>query len=559
MRTRRHVAMLLVAGMALSACQSTVRNGQEIAVDDLPSSFPTSGDTSANAITPIADMPSGGPSDTAAVGSGTTTSTSTSTSTGATSTTDTSTGGTSPTSNTSGAGTGPSTVTTGGAGTSDTAATADPGTSGPAPTAAPAAPAAPPATTIDPREMGPGITADTITLGVHLTTELTAAFAAVGAEQSSATTDERLIAQTFIDHLNAEGGIAGRQIVPVFHETNPADGTFASQAQAACATFTEDNQVFAVLSSSVGGSDAMLACLAPKSTPLVEGNFWVFDETYFRENRGLLYQPGRMMADRWVRAYVDGLERAGYLAEGRQGLGLLRFDHPVFVRMADNVLKPRLAELGYELTDEVEIQSPRGLSDFGSMAAELNSAVTRFRLSGVTHVMMLENAGIMPFFLFDQAESQGYRPRYALSSSDVPATQARQGDPNQLQGSVAIGWMTSAADQYGEDVQSQSALADRCEAIMEAAGLTGGGFYDLPRCDALHLLRAALDRAPALTASGLLAGVEALGESYGGAIAGEGRTRFGPGRYDGPDVVRQLDYDLACECYVYNGPFVPVS
>lgn len=395
--------------------------------------------------------------------------------------------------------------------------------------------------------MGPGVSEDAILLGIHLTTDLTAAFAAVGANANPA--DERAIAQAVIDHLNENGGIAGRRIDAVFHETNPADGSWANQAQAACATFTEDNQVFAVVGSAVGGSDALLACLSQKSTPLVSTNFWIFDQEYFTANRGLLYQPSRMMGDRWVTQYVDGLEQAGYLAEGAGGLGLLRFSDPVFERMAENVFKPRLAQYGYELTDEAVIQSPNGINDFGAVSAELNSAVTRFRLSGVTHVMMIENAGIMPFFLWDQAESQGYRPRYAISSQDIPGTQAANAPPEQLANSVAVGWM-HGTDQYGSDVQIGHDTYRLCNQIMEEAGLVPSGFYVLPRCDALFFLKAAIENSPAYTASGMLAGVESLGTGYSGMVALNGHTQFGPGRYDGPNAVRLLAYDVSCECYV---------
>jgi hypothetical protein len=521
----RRLGLALIAAVLASACQSTVRNGVTIAMDELetvPSVVAPTDPVAAGEVTDAGptDGPSAAPS-------------------------------AAPSGSSSGGGLAPSIpgATPGSQGATTTPPTGDTEPGGDGETAPPpqvAEPEGPDGDRFAQLEMGPGVTQDTITVGVHVTTELQAAFSAVGANSSGG--DERQISQAIIDWMNDNGGIAGRQIVPVYHETNPASGTWASQAQAACDTFTDDNQVFAVSSSTVGGDDSMLACLAAKNTPLIENNLWVFDRPYYEARRGILYQPARMMADRWVRAYVDGLERSGYLADGKEGLGLLRFDHPVFDRLSNGVFRPRLAALGYELRDEVVISSPKGLSDFGAMANQLNSAVLRMRSRGVTHVMMLENAGIMPFFWFDQAESQGYRPRYGLSSSDIPQTQQNNADPEQLRDSVVVGW------QPGSDLERADIPADNpqhalCEQVMEQAGIVPTGFYTQPRCDSFFFLKAALERAPALTSAGLLAGVESLGGQYRSSASVQGLSRFGPGRYDGPNAVRLLAFDMSCACY----------
>jgi ABC-type branched-subunit amino acid transport system substrate-binding protein len=50
--------------------------------------------------------------------------------------------------------------------------------------------------------------------------------------------------KTVIDDINANGGVNGRKIVPVFAPVNPV-GT--DPAQAACLKLTEDQKVFAVV------------------------------------------------------------------------------------------------------------------------------------------------------------------------------------------------------------------------------------------------------------------------------------------------------------------------
>ena len=400
-------------------------------------------------------------------------------------------------------------------------------------------------------EMGRGVTEDTITLGIHSSSDLTAAFAAIGANATAV--DEGQVSRALVNWFNERGGLAGRRIDIVLHETNPVNGSFAQQAQAACATFTQDNEVFVVMSSAVGGDDSMLRCLAERDQPLIEGNLWLFDEPYFQQHRGILYQPARMMADRWVRVYVDGLNELGYLEEGRDGLGLLRFDAPVFERMSNNVFKPRLQQLGYTLTDEVVIQSPKGVGDFGGMANELNAAVLRMKAKGVTHLMFLENNGIAAFFFFGQAESQGFRPRYGFNSLDILGTMENNADPMQLQNAVGVSFYPPSDLNGDRDHLGNNPNLLLCEQIMRDAGLLTTGYYVQPRCDAFFFLAEALRHAPALTKEGLLTGVEALGTSYQGSMAPHSYTRFGRGDYDGVNSWIPVAYRMGCECFVHAG------
>lgn len=523
----RRVGLLLVAAIFVSACQSTVRNGVEIAMDELAVAPSEVAGGAAAPSTPGSTPTGVAPTDAPVPGS-------------------TSDPVEAPT--VAGpAGPAGQPVTPGGPAPTSPTGPGDPSTPG---SPGEPAPTEPPGRDWSGLAMGPGVDEDTITIGIHASSDLTAAFSALGANARAV--DEVDLSQALIDWFNERGGIAGRQIVPVVHETNPASGTFAAQAQAACATFTEDNQVFAVMSSAVGGDDSMLACLAPKDTPLIEGNLWLFDQPYYDENPGLLYQPARMLGDRWVRTYVDGLDDIGYLADGRDGLGLIRFDHPAFTRMSDNVFKPRLAELGFELQDEIVVASPKGVSDFGAMANELNSAVLRLQANDVTHLMFLENNGIMAFFFFDQAESQGYRPRYGLNSMDIMGTMERNADPEQLANSVGVSWMPSSDLNEGRELGGNPQF-DLCRQIAAGAGLGEVGYYIQPRCDAFFFLARALEGAPALTKDGLRVGVEALGASWVGGVAPTGRTSFGPGRYDGVNAWVPVGYDSSCSCFRHTG------
>jgi ABC-type branched-subunit amino acid transport system substrate-binding protein len=396
--------------------------------------------------------------------------------------------------------------------------------------------------------LGTGVTASEIRIGFQVTRDVQAAFAAVGA--SGRPPEERLIVGALVDWVNANGGLAGRRLVPVIHETNPLSGTFASQAQAACATFTEDNEVFAAGSSPVGGNDALVACLASKGTPLVEQNHWWFDTPARQRYMGMLYQPAKLRPERGLAAYVDGLAAAGYFTDGI--VGIARFDDAVFTKMTEEVVKPGLARHGVRVAAEAALSTPRGVSDFGRMSGEINNAILRFRSAGVNRVLLLENSAIMSFFFTQQAEAQGYRPRYGLSTYNTPTTLANQASAEQLRDALAVGW-APGNDVYDAQHPGGNPTWELCMRIFREAGVAGEysaqGYYLMSHCDTVMFLRAALSRVRTFTAGGLRAAVDALGEEYRSPFSLS--TRLGPGRHDGAEATRLLRYDAGCTCFAY--------
>lgn len=86
-----------------------------------------------------------------------------------------------------------------------------------------------------------GVTADAIKVGIVLVDYDAIAFA-VDFNRG----DQEAIARVFVDAINAQGGVGGRRIEPVFVEYPPIPGQEPSPL-AVCTQLTEDEQVFAVL------------------------------------------------------------------------------------------------------------------------------------------------------------------------------------------------------------------------------------------------------------------------------------------------------------------------
>jgi hypothetical protein len=231
-------------------------------------------------------------------------------------------------------------------------------------------------------------------------------------------------------------------------------------------------------------------------------------------------------------------------------VGLLRFDAPVFERVSNNVLKPRMAEYGMTFTDEIAISSPNSIAGFSNVSAQISSAILRLRSDKVTHVMFLENAGILPYLFMPAAEGQEYRPRYGLSSADIPFTLEGQVGPEQLSGSVGVGW-TPPNDVDLSRRPHDITTSELCDSILIAAGFAGSGFYTTSACDTIFFIKAVLDRTTDTSPQGFRAAAESLGSDFRSPFTFT--TLLGPGRHDGAASVQTFAWDDSCPCYAYVG------
>ncbi|HEX2038184.1 MAG TPA: hypothetical protein VHF47_00465 [Acidimicrobiales bacterium] len=398
--------------------------------------------------------------------------------------------------------------------------------------------------------LGQGVTATEIKIGLQVNAPID--YAAFGGRGSNG--DDQKTSQAVVDHINKTGGIAGRKVVPVYHITDTNSGTFAAQAEAACADFVDDKKVFAAISTTNAGEPAQ--CYANRGMPYISHKRGFYPAEYFQRMAGSLYTPGRMGITRWTVAYVDALVEQGYFAGGAK-VALLRYDHPDFDKLTDQVLKPRLAARGVTLADEFRAATPGSVAGLSDTAASASAAVVRFRANGITHVMFYEIGGVLPFFFMPQAESQAnWRPRYAMTTAMLPQFQKANVPEPQLHRTVGIGWVP-ADDLAAPEDPGGNPNTELCKQIWANAGITPTTRINLGSalgyCDSLLFLKAALDRTTNLTVAGLKAAVEGLGDSFNSPLTFA--TRFGPGRYDGPTLYRNLEYFADCKCFKYtSGP-----
>ena len=399
------------------------------------------------------------------------------------------------------------------------------------------------------RDLGPpsqGVTKEAIKLGFWIL-DTTAVCANVGVDSGPCAGDDRAEVAAINDWMNAHGGIAGRRVDPVLVVQEVTRSNYSTMAQAACEAFTEDHQVFAVVVASQFSRPDHVNCLAERNTPVVDAGTWAFDADDYARFAGFLYQPDRPRPERWVTAYVDGLARQGFFEKGST-IGLVRFDGASYTRVTEEVLKPRLAAHGFAVAEEAAIRTPESIAQYSDMNAEMNNAILRFRNEGVDRVLFFATNQELSFFFFKAADSQGFRPRYGLSSYDNPAFEESEAPGDQLNGAIGFGWAPRLDVAYERDPGGGRPVT-RCGKIFADAGLDPTRARS-EKCDNMFFLKAALDRAQALNPLGLRLAVEGLGGAF--KPAATLTTRFDRGRYDGPATYRFLAFRQGCSCFRYT-------
>ena len=421
-------------------------------------------------------------------------------------------------------------------------------------------------------QVGPGVTDTTIRIGLTYDRSagaLNQAYGFAGIGQ----VDQKRALDLLIEHINDNGGVAGRKLEAVYYvQDSLANKTPDQVAQESCATWTQDTKVFAAW---VGGSvPARNACLTKAGVVQVGTSFGrAYSETF--KQFPYLVDIGAPSLETLGRVVVDQLAAAGFYRKARPEavgqpikLGLMAHDEPEF-RAGARALKAALAEHGLKLSAEVYVTKAETANDIPLEANAVQAAVLRFKEQGITHVQFLQtNNGFAGLTFWQNAERLAYYPRYGLTSSDgaqaLIATVESAGGPGtvkrQLSMSLGVGWTplfdVPRADYTGS---KESAELRRCKQVLEPA--SSGGWNDAARnkefiaanlCDAAFYFKAAVEAGGAvLNPQGWLAGVAKI-DQLGSALSFSFRTTR---QRDAVGAVRPFAFADDCTCFHYtSGP-----
>ena len=235
----------------------------------------------------------------------------------------------------------------------------------------------------------PGVTDDSIKVGVQYVD-----LASLGDVVTIDHGDYEAAYTALFDDINANGGISGRTVEPVFAGINPVGTEFAD---AACVQLTEDEQVFAVMGFFLG--DGVLCPLETHQTAVIGGS--MSPETLERAQAPwYTAEAGTDQTGAVITAFDEGGEFDGTLGV---------YAGPEDQAQMDLVLA-ELDELGIDVAESAVVDAPA--DDLAAVNAATGVIAQRFESSGVDQVLVIGTAGLT---WASGAESLDYRPQLLLT------------------------------------------------------------------------------------------------------------------------------------------------
>ncbi len=371
------------------------------------------------------------------------------------------------------------------------------------------------------------------------------------------TVNEQAVDEALVKALNARGGLDGHQIKPIFAETDTFSSSWEGDFSAACAKFTQDGKVQAVLGYAFNYYASFERCLAKRGIPHLTTSFNIPDRKELADFPSFV-AVDTPTVDRRGLAKVDGAMASGYLTKSNK-LGILTDSCPGSVRSLEQVVLPFIARSGLPKPKVYTVNCVNGYADSGSSSAELSSAQLSFASNGVDRVMpygVSEGPGLAQFTI--TAESQGYRPGYIVSSLANLALNNGTIPPAQARGIRGFGWLPME-DVPPADYGPLNSNQKRCVALLASQRITLSStadyVYAWQICEPFFVYEAALKASGGrVDAASVVAGIRGLGSSYTSVTNLAGEAQFSPGRSDAIVSARPLVYADACACWRYTGP-----
>jgi ABC-type branched-subunit amino acid transport system substrate-binding protein len=361
--------------------------------------------------------------------------------------------------------------------------------------------------------------------------------------------DPQTQVEAYVEHINDEGGIAGRTVEATFHDYDAADFSGAS-AREACVGALEDDDAFVVVALPPWPTVGTLCVAEDHATPLITSSQLtpsVMDRTGGR---------AFTIAMDWAREYkawAQLLDERGEL-EGHT-IGVVTGDDDRYRQEAiDDGLVPALEDLGYEVAAEAVLpcSSPS--------CEQHETAVQRLSTKGVDYVFDALGPVASPAFI-GAADAAGFHPRYTFPGLLLSDTVAKfhEGVASTIDGMLGVG-------DYGRPApgspSEESEFAAQCNEIYaefagverhsweeDASGITNLGclLTEIVKQGAENEAKIPED----LGQDALVRGIEGLGtiDFAGPAAAGcppmDRSLSFGPDKHDGTDYLLVVEFDAA--------------
>lgn len=375
-----------------------------------------------------------------------------------------------------------------------------------------------------------------------------------GVSSGQSFSDQQLY-DALVAAMNKRGGINGRQIKPVYGVTDTASADWNSDFQAACAKFTQDHHVAAVVGYIFVFLDSFETCLAKAGVPHFYGGYQPGDVGLQRKYASLV-GTSNPTTDVHYQVGLSGAIASGLLTP-KSKLGVVvdtcGGDDTAFNRVGIPYLKAH--HINFEVfTGECST----GARDDGKAVSEVQSAELKFRADGIDTVFV---EGVAALLFAENAESQHWTPTYLMTFGGA----AFEGNvPNdQLANFHGFGWMPAVDVDPQHQPYAWNPAQKRCLDRLASQGLQPKGYNDFMEafttCDGLFLYANALAAdggqtaaAPVVSAAASVTSKTPLAATYGGA------GRYVANQHGGPAMWRQWGWNTSCSCFQYTGSAHPM-
>jgi ABC-type branched-subunit amino acid transport system substrate-binding protein len=370
------------------------------------------------------------------------------------------------------------------------------------------------------------------------------------------TYSERQVDDAVVAAMNAQGGLGGRRIVPVYANTDTGSSNWDTDFAAACSTFTQDNKVAAVLGYAFTYSQSFERCLAAKKLPHLNTGFNV---------------PGRSELAKYplqTSLDVPTIDRRGLLkligaaADGvltpKNKIGVITDNCPGTASSLSESFMPQAKKLGLTVAPPVTLNCANGSADAGGAVTALQNAELQFASSGVDRVIFHASSEGPALLLFSSsAESQSYHPQYVVSSLANLEALRSNFSAGQIANIHGYGWLPTQ-DVPPRFYPATNTLQKRCLSLLKSQSIVPASgpdfYYAYNVCEAVFVYEQALLRNGASTdGAAVSSAVRGLGTSFD-SLTNQGGSLFGTDQPDAPRSMRHLVYTASCSCFAYTGP-----
>ncbi len=405
-----------------------------------------------------------------------------------------------------------------------------------------------PAEETEPAEEGPaltasfrGVTEDTITIGVTMLD-----FDDLVEKNLSPNGwgDQILVWQTYIDDLNAKGGINGRMVEALYEFYTPLGTTVAAET---CVKLTEDNEVFAVIGGFLGPAETENTCITDTHETILVGG--VQSRERLSQSKAPWVQS-TSLRDRRLEVFIDLLDQDGRLQDAKVAIiGSIELED--IYEQAEDIIKSKGVEPVLVAINDV----PQG--DIVAENARWQVLAENIRAAEADAVLIIGSgqAGTRGIFENGLDVEKWVLERNALDNPGENTT------AEMIDGSIAPTGLTN--DEIYEEAGTQE-----CREIFFAANpdvedrlpstyVDGEESWFNPIMSYCRWLRLFTEIAtaagPDLTQESFLAAAEGLTDF---SLPGLPFSSLGPGKYDADDSFRLSVFDMTVG---EEGELVPVT